>query len=321
MGAPGKSFREGISIMQLADMFPSEESAVAWFEKSRWPEGRRCPYCGGEETFENPGRKPMPYRCRSCQEYFGTRTGTVIENSRLPVKKWVWAIYLFVTSLKGVSSMKLHRDLDVTQKTAWFMLQRLRESWADTDLDVFTGPSEVDETYFGGREGNKHKSKKLNRGRGTVGKSPVVGIKDRKTGQVWAQTITDADSATLHAFVEHHTETGSAVYTDDASAYKGLKNRKHGTVKHSVGEYVIGEVHTQGIESLWSMMKRAHKGTYHKMSPKHLQRYVMEFSGRHNMRTKDTIDMMASLVAGAIGKQLPYKKLIADNGLPSMARS
>ena len=133
--APSKSHRTGISVMELAEMFPDEESAVRWFEETRWPDGRHCPRCGSVKTKDVPNAKPMPYWCRDCYSYFSVRTGTSIQNSRLPLRKWAFATYLFVTSLKGVSSMKLHRDLKVTQKTAWFMLHRLREAWAESGIE------------------------------------------------------------------------------------------------------------------------------------------------------------------------------------------
>ena len=233
-----------------------------------------------------------------------------MEGSLLPLRKWAFAIYLHLTSLKGVSSMKLHRDIGVTQKTAWFMLQRIREAWESDDWP-FTGPIEIDETYMGGRERNKHKSRKLKAGRGTVGKTAVVGAKDRKTNKVRAKVTKNTDAKTLQKFVIETAAQGATVYTDDAAAYKGM-SFDHMSVRHSVGEYVSGMAHTNGIESFWSMLKRAHKGVYHKMSAKHLQRYVDEFAGRHGVRERDTLDQMQLVVAGMVGKRLMYRDLVAD---------
>ena len=202
----------------------------------------------------------MPYWCKDCRSYFSVRTGTPIARSNVPLRKWAIAIYLCLTSLKSVSSMKLHRDIGVKQSTAWFMLHRIREVWAGKGEGPFDGPVEIDETYFGGKRKNMAKAKrKTLTGRGAVGKTAVVGAKDRATNKVAAQVVEATDSATLHDFVADKAEPDAVVYTDDAAAYEGIPN-PHESVKHSVSEYVNGMAHTNGIESFWSMLKRAHKG-------------------------------------------------------------
>ena len=307
--SPGKSDREGITMVQLADMFPTEESAREWFESRVWPDGRHCPRCGSTETSEASHAK-MPYWCPACRSYFSVKVGTVLESSKISLRKWVYAIYLHLTSLKGVSSMKLHRDIGVSQPAAWFMLQRIRKAW-ESDDSPFAGPIEVDETYMGGRERNKHSKDKIRAGRGTVGKTAVVGAKDRKTNKVRARVVKKTDAKALQGFVIATALAGATVYTDDAAAYKGMPF-DHASVRHSVGEYVDGMAHTNGIESFWSMLKRAHKGVYHKISAKHLQRYVDEFAGRHGIRAHDTIDQMGTMVECMIGKRLMYRDLIAS---------
>lgn len=319
--SPGKCHREGITIIELMDMFPTEEAATEWFEDALWNGHRHCGKCGSVNT-RPATHKTMPYWCTDCRSYFSVRTGTPLARSNVPMRKWAIAIYLCLTSLKSVSSMKLHRDLGVKQSTAWFMLHRIREAWNVQD-GPFDGPVEVDETYFGGRRKNMSNAKRKElrgTGRGAVGKTAVVGAKDRETKQVTAKVVTETDKATLQGFVVDTSAPGAVVYTDDASAYAGLP-RDHATVKHSVSEYVDGMVHTNGIESFWSMLKRAHKGTFHKISPKHLQRYVSEFAGKHNVRNSDTLAQMRHTVARLVGRNLLYSDLVADNGFSSCARS
>ena len=308
--APGKAYREGLSVFELFEMFPDEASARKWFEHVRWADGRDCGHCGSNRTREVPNEKPMPYWCTSCRKYFSVKVGTPMESSKLPLRKWVVAMYLMTTNLKGVSSMKIHRDLKVSQPTAWFMIHRIRETWNNADGGVaFQGPVEVDETDMGGKERNKHQSRKLKAGRGPVGKVAVVGMKDRETNQVSAEVVESTDGLTLKEFVLDQVADGAKVYTDEHMGYRGLPN--HQSVKHLVGAHVDGMAHTNGIESFWSMLKRGYKGTYHSMSAKHLQRYVNEFSGRHNIRQMDTLDQMVDIARKFVGKRLRLRDLLA----------
>ena len=321
VNSPGKAHREGITLIALMDMFPSEESAVEWFEAQMWGDTRRCGHCGSVRTCAASHAR-MPYWCSDCRSYFSVRTGTALERSRVPLRKWAIAIYLEITSLKSVSSMKLHRDLGVSPPTAWFMLHRIREGWKDSGSNgQFSGPVEVDETYFGGKRKNMSNAKREElTGRGPVGKTAVVGAKDRESNRVAAKVVASTDKDTLQGFVKDHAAEDATVYTDDAAAYESLPF-DHEAVKHSVAEYVRGQAHTNGIESFWAVLKRAHKGVFHKISAKHLQRYVTEFAGKHNVRDLDTMAQMAALAAGLAGKRLMRRDLIAANGLPSGARS
>ena len=309
---PGKAHRKGISLVKITKMFPDEEAAEKWIIEQRWPDGPYCPHCGSLNVQEGIKHSSMTHRCRDCpnRPMFSLKTGTVMHRTQIGYREWAMAIYLMSTNLKGVSSMKLHRDLDVTQKTAWYLAHRLRKSF-ETGGTLFAGPVEVDETYMGGQRKNMPKSKrKALKGRGSVGKTAVAGAKDRATNKVSAAVVKATDAETLQGFVADRVDGDATVYTDDASAYNGLPF-DHESVKHSVGEYVRDAAHTNGIESFWSMLKRAHKGTFHKISPEHLQRYVTEFAGRHNIRDADTLDQMNAMVKGMNGKRLRYQDLVA----------
>ena len=212
--ALGKVRPEGTSLVELMDMFPDEAAAIEWFGAQVWPEGRFCGHCGSTRTREVRNAKPMPYWCSDCRSYFSVRTGTTIERSKVPLRKWAIAIHLCLTSLKSVSSMKLHRDLGISQKSAWFMLLRLRKAWARESGGDLTGPVEVDETYMGGRERNRHASKKPRSSRGTVAKIAVVGVKDRASNEVRAK-VTESNSAkALQGFLAEHAAPGPTVYPD-----------------------------------------------------------------------------------------------------------
>ena len=321
--APGKAHRKGLTLLQVADMFRDEAEAEKWIAERRWPNGPHCPDCGSFHVQSGIKHKTMTHRCRDCpgRSMFTLRKGTVMEGTKLPYRVWAIGLYLFTTNLKGISSMKLHRELGITQKSAWFMLHRLRNA-VESGSGMFSGPVEVDETYMGGKRANMSNAKRkelAGTGRGAVGKVAIVGAKDRATRRVAAKVVESTDKSTLQGFVVEHTAPGATVYSDEASAYEGLPF-EHQSVKHSVAEYVRGQVHTNGVESFWSMLKRGYVGIYHKMSPKHLDRYVTEFAGRHNVRESDTVQQMGSIVEGMGGKRLRYQDLIDDNGLPSGAR-
>ena len=232
MAAPGKHYRKSISLIDAVKQFGDDDKAEAWFIAQRWPDGMECVYCASPNVVRRNAKRKTPlYRCNACKKDFTVKVGTVMESSNLSLSKWAVAFYLVTTNLKGISSMKLHRDLGITQKAAWFMVHRIRETWKDETTVKFAGPVEADETAIGGVEKNKHSHKRLHAGRGSAGKSIVHGILDRETNQVVADVVDSADAATLQGRVLATTEPTAQVYTDEATAYAGIA-RRHVTIQH-----------------------------------------------------------------------------------------
>lgn len=304
-----------ISAYELMKIIPDQETARTYLEGLIWPNGPACPDCKSERISERPAR-PGFYHCNACNFDFTVRTGTIFERSKVPLDKWVYAMYLLVTARKGISSLQLAKEIGVTQKTAWFILGRLREACTSPDsIDKLRGVIEIDECFVGGLESNKHEWKKKRIGRGPVGKVSVLGMRERG-GRTWAKVEDARTLDAIHGHIHGNVEVGSQLYTDDHMVFNGLDGLfyQHDTVNHSAGQYTSGPISTNSIESVWAVLKRGLHGVYHHASPKHLNRYVQEFAWRLNEGDvkRHTWKRLEAFVQAVVGKRLTYERLTAE---------
>jgi transposase-like protein len=300
-----------------AKFFHDEKAAYQWLEEVVWPNGPVCPHCGCTGRITVVGGKSARLglkRCLDCKKQFTVTVGTVFERSHVPLNLWLQAAHLLCSSKKGMSSHQIHRILGVTYKTAWFMTHRLREAMREGHFPMLGGDRkavEVDETYVGGKEKNRHASKRKNAGRGGAGKEAVLSLVERG-GKVRSHHVPDVKASTLRPILNAQIEADTMLMTDEAVVYRsiGTDFRHHLTVEHGIGEYVRGGVHTNTIEGYFSIFKRGITGTYHHVSQRHLKRYLAEFDFRYNERTALGTDdgaRTAKALSGIVGKRLMYR--------------
>jgi transposase-like protein len=301
------------SLIEAVRYFADADVATEYVAKLRWPDGPTCPVCGAREYSYLSTRKL--WKCKSCKKQYSAKLGTIFEDSPVGLDKWLPAVWLVANSKNGISSHEAGRALGVTQKTAWFMLHRIRLAMQTGTFERMLdgrGPIEVDETYIGGSARNMHKAERQRRfSEGPFERKSVVMGARQRDGQVRARVVEKADGGTLNGFVHDHAPFGGKVYTDGHRGYTGLeRDYTHETIDHMT-EYVRGQVHTNGVENFWSLLKRGLHGTYISVQPFHLFRYLDERVFTYNQRSLTDLGRFTLLLNGAVGRRLTWAELTA----------
>ena len=302
------------SFAHMLEMLPTDNACREFLEQIRWGGSPVCPHCGVQNKehykLKQKGEFNGLYKCKDCRQRFTVTVGTIFEGSHIKLRKWFIAIYIFTSHKKGISSLQLHRDLGITQKTAWFMLGRLRNTFNITPKVQFTGTTQADETFVGGKNKNRHANKKVenSQGRSSKDKTPIFGLVN--DGTVTTRVVRNTKSETLKPIINEMVEAGSIIVTDEWTGYIGLSNNyQHGILKHNSNQFVNNSFHTNSIEGFWPLLKRGIFGIYHSASPKHLSTYCNEFSYRYNTR-KITDGERFSMTLANYSERLKYKDLI-----------
>ena len=297
---------DDLTLIEFFKRFPDDAAAERWFVERRWPNGITCPHCQSAIVETKAKHPTMPYRCADCGKYFSVKVGSIMHSSKLSYQKWALALYLLTTSKKGISSADLAEKLGISRKAAWHLSHRIRQTF-EADAATFNGTVEADETYVGGTDRARHRNRK-----GRIPKTPVIGIKERETGRVRTAIMPNVVGRDVRSFLHENVSPDATLYTDGAPFYKATQVAEHAAVNHADGEYVRGQVHTNGIESHWALLDRGFVGIYHWWSRKHFHRYLREFAGRFNSRDKSTAERLDAMADRMPGHRLPYAELTSE---------